>query len=135
MTAPDAKAGQRIDRWLWFARIFKSRSLATKTTEEHADRVTRAGATIRTDKPSYALKIGDVLTLKVRGVVRVLEVLDGGLRRGPPSEARTLYRDLSAPEPGGELESAPAPHPAAKPGKRDRRALDRLRSDEQLGEE
>jgi ribosome-associated heat shock protein Hsp15 len=131
-------AGQRIDRWLWFARIFKSRSLATKAVEDGAVRITRAGVTMRTDKPSYALKVGDVVTLRVHGHVRVLEVLHGAVRRGPAPEAQALYIDRSDPiAPAGSAAdpSALSPRPPSRPGKRDRRALDRLRASDQLDED
>ena len=131
MNVPEANGSQRIDRWLWFARLFKSRSLASKAIEGGAVRITRAGKTIRADKPSYAVKAGDVVTLKIRGAVRVLEVVSGGVRRGPASEAQTLYRDLSVPTPAqAEPEDPPSPRPPARPGKRDRRALQELRNRE-----
>ena len=127
MTAPETGAAQRLDRWLWFARIFKSRSLATKTVEEGAVRVTRANATIRTDKASYPVRPGDVVTVKVHDRVRVLEILSGGTRRGPAKEAQTLYRDLSASLPSAPSDSK-SPKPSTRPDKRDRRAIERLKS-------
>ncbi|MFZ1991068.1 MAG: RNA-binding S4 domain-containing protein [Alphaproteobacteria bacterium] len=129
--------GQRIDRWLWFTRIFKSRSLASKAVEDGAVRITRAGQTIRTDKPSYALKAGDVVTLKIRGVVRVLEVISGGVRRGPASEAQTLYKDMAPPSAAisAAPEESPSPRPPARPDKRDRRAIGALKARDQLDEE
>jgi len=136
--APAASAGQRVDRWLWFARIFKSRSLAAKAVEGGAVRITRSGQTIRTDKPSYGLKVGDVVTLKVRGLVRVVEVLGSGERRGPARQAQSLYRDLTAPAqaiPDEPSASAPEPHSGGRPGRRARRALDRLKGRDQLNGE
>lgn len=126
MSASEPQAGQRIDRWLWFTRLFKSRSLASKAVENGAVRITRAGQTIRTDKPGYTLKAGDVVTLKIRGMVRVLEVVSGGVRRGPATEAQTLYRDLTVPPPAVSAERVeiPSPRPPAKPDKRERRALE-----------
>ena len=137
MSASEPPGGQRIDRWLWFTRLFKSRSLASKAVEDGAVRITRAGQTIKTDKPSYALKAGDVVTLKIRGVVRVLEVVSGGVRRGPASEAQTLYKDLAPPSavPGGAPQEAPSPRPPARPDKRDRRAIGALKACDQLDEE
>ncbi len=124
-----AAAGtQRLDRWLWFARIFKSRSLATKTVESSGARITRGGETVRTTKPSYTLRIGDIVTIEAHERVRVLEVRLAGVRRGPAAEAQTLYRDLS--DPAAERNKEPAsPRPPSRPDKRDRRALDRLKRD------
>ncbi len=137
MSVPEAQSGQRIDRWLWFTRLFKSRSLASKAVEDGAVRITRAGQTIRTDKPSYALRAGDVVTLRIRGMVRVVEVISGGVRRGPASEAQTLYRDLTAPLPVAPAEgaAAPSPRPPGKPSKRDRRALGELKAKDHLEED
>jgi ribosome-associated heat shock protein Hsp15 len=82
---------QRLDRWLWFARLLKSRTLAAQLVERGKVRVNR----VRVVKTSHALRQGDVLTLALRGKVRVLKVLALGARRGPPKEARGLYQDLN----------------------------------------
>ena len=87
---------QRLDRWLWFARIMKSRSLAAQLVESGKVRVNR----VRVVKPSHMLREGDVLTIALRGQVRVLEVLGMGVRRGPPQEARLLYRSMGEGEEG-----------------------------------
>ena len=79
---------QRLDRWLWFARIMKSRTAAAQLVENGKVRVNR----VRVVKPSHLLREGDVLTIALRGEVRVIEVLAMGARRGPPPEARLLYR-------------------------------------------
>ena len=91
-----AGASQRIDKWLWFSRIVKSRSLAAALVNEGAVRVNRQ----RIAKPSHPVAPGDILTLAVRGRVMVVKVLEPGARRGPGAEARLLYEDLSAPPPG-----------------------------------
>lgn len=136
MSEAEPQGGQRVDRWLWFTRLFKSRSIASKAVESGAVRITRAGQTVRTDKPSYMLKPGDVVTLKIRGMVRVFEVVAGGVRRGPASEAQTLYRDLTPPSPALDApQDAPSPRPPSKPGKRDRRALEQLKAKGQLKED
>lgn len=127
--------GQRLDRWLWFARIFKSRSLASKSVEGSGVRITRAGDTIRTNKPSYALKTGDIVTLEAHERVRVLEVVHGGSRRGPASEAQTLYKDLSDPAAETRTKIPVSPHPPSRPNKRDRRAIDRFKGRDQMGDE
>jgi ribosome-associated heat shock protein Hsp15 len=131
---PNGDSGQRIDRWLWFARVFKSRSLATRAIAQAGVRVTRAGLTQRIEKPAFAVRNRDVVTLKRGDEVRVLEVVGLGWRRGPASEAQTLYRDLSPP--GRKApERLNAPRPPTKPGKKDRRTLDRLRRPSQFDDE
>jgi len=136
MSASEPHGGQRVDRWLWFTRLFKSRSLASKAVADGAVRITRAGQTIRTDKPSYALKAGDIVTLRIKGAVRVVEVVSGGVRRGPSSEAQALYKDLSPAPPALSVQTEGiAPHPPARPDKRDRRALRTLKSAGPLGKE
>jgi ribosome-associated heat shock protein Hsp15 len=114
-------ARQRIDKWLWFARVVKTRTLAQKLVLSGAVRVNRE----KCDSVSHALKPGDVLTIAVARSVRVLKVTAPGLRRGPAEEARTLYEDLSPPP--GPATLAPASGP--RPTKRDRRAIDSLHGD------
>jgi ribosome-associated heat shock protein Hsp15 len=93
--------GARADKWLWRARFFKTRSLAAKAVE----RGLRVNGR-RTDRPGALVRPGDVLTFVQVSRVRIVEVLDIGERRGPATEAQTLYRDHAAPG----LEAAPA-HP------------------------
>src|SRR5262245_50195209 len=81
---------QRLDKWLWFSRVSKSRSLAARLIEDGKVRVNRA----RVIKPSQAVRVGDVLTIALRGKVQILKVLAPGQRRGPPPEARQLYEAL-----------------------------------------
>ena len=90
---------QRIDKFLWFARFTKSRTLAA--TIVSAGRVRINGE--RCEKPSSTVKIGDVLTFPAGAQVRVIKVINGGERRGPASEARLLYEDLTPPS----VKSAP----------------------------
>jgi ribosome-associated heat shock protein Hsp15 len=94
--APSAR--QRLDKWLWFARVMKTRSLAAKLVREGHVRVN----SIRADAPARAVKVGDVLTVALERQVRVLRVVRPGERRGPYPEARTLYIDLT-PTDGGPL--------------------------------
>jgi ribosome-associated heat shock protein Hsp15 len=95
---------QRLDKWLWYARIVKSRTLAAKMIEEGCIRVNKA----RILKASASVKCGDVLTAILHGRVRVIRVLALGERRGPPSEAQTLFLELQpdkpANRPGGRIE-------------------------------
>lgn len=87
-----SEAGQqRIDKWLWFARLAKSRTAAQHIVEAGRVRVNRD----RISLSSRQVRVGDVLTLRLDHVVRVLRVLDTGTRRGPPGEARGLYEDLA----------------------------------------
>ena len=85
---------QRLDKWLWFARVTKSRTLAAQLVQDGKVRVNRAKAA----KPSQTVRSGDVLTIAVRGSVEVLKVLAPGVRRGPPPEARLLYEVVSSVE-------------------------------------
>ncbi|WP_158966616.1 RNA-binding S4 domain-containing protein [Chachezhania sediminis] len=113
-----ARAKLRLDKWLWHARFFKTRSLAAKTVGEGAIRVNGTRAT----KPAQTVSPGDVLTFAQGTRVRVVRVEAVGIRRGPATEAQTLYSDLGAPE------DTAAPNPRyegkGRPEKRDRRALD-----------
>ncbi|MDA0703122.1 MAG: RNA-binding S4 domain-containing protein [Proteobacteria bacterium] len=77
---------RRLDRWLWFARFFKTRALATRLCEGGRVRVNR----VKTRKPSHALRPGDVLTFPQGRVIRVVRVIGLGERRGPVAEARAL---------------------------------------------
>ncbi|TNE35714.1 MAG: RNA-binding S4 domain-containing protein [Alphaproteobacteria bacterium] len=131
MAAKEPPREQRVDKWLWYIRLFKSRSLAAKFVEAGKLRLTRGPRKDRLSKPSQTLEAGDILTFTLHQRVRVLEVLSTGLRRGPASEAQTLYKDLSPPPPPKE-EPATASAPSRAPGegrptKKDRRALDRLK--------
>src|SRR5207237_3384815 len=86
-------AVQRLDKWLWFARIVKSRTLAAQLVQDGKVRVNRA----KVAKPAQAVRPDDVLTIALRGNIQVLKVLAPGQRRGPPAEARQLYEMLSPP--------------------------------------
>jgi ribosome-associated heat shock protein Hsp15 len=83
----------RVDKWLWYARFYKSRSLAAKHIQAGDIRVNRQ----RISKASAILKIGDVLTFAQGDLIRVIEVVALGERRGPAPEARDLYHDLAPP--------------------------------------
>lgn len=120
---------QRLDRWLWFARIAKTRTLATRLIEGGKARINRS----RVTKASRTIKPGDVVTLAIHDQVKVLKVLACGVRRGPASEARELYEDLSpepVPRPRTPRASPPAMRAkgAGRPTKRERRRIDAWRS-------
>jgi ribosome-associated heat shock protein Hsp15 len=82
---------QRIDKWLWHARIVCTRSAAAALTE--AGHVRLNG--VRMDAPSHAVRIGDVVTLALDRSVRVVKVEGFCERRGQASAARALYRDMT----------------------------------------
>ena len=83
--------GLRLDKFLWFARIVKTRALAQQLAEQ--GRLRLGGRVI--DRAHAPVRVGDVLSFAVRGNVRVIRVEALPLRRGPPAEARALYTDLS----------------------------------------
>jgi ribosome-associated heat shock protein Hsp15 len=81
----------RLDKFLWFARIVKTRALAQAMSEE--GRIRLAGRVV--DRAHAAVRPGDVLSFAQRGEVRVLRIEALPARRGPPAEARGLYTDLT----------------------------------------
>lgn len=83
---------QRIDKWLFFARVVKSRSLGAKLAQAGRVRINRE----KIDQPSQLVRPGDVLTITLDRRVLVYRVLAPGLRRGPAEEARLLYEDLTS---------------------------------------
>jgi ribosome-associated heat shock protein Hsp15 len=88
----EAGTGIRIDVWLWQARQFKTRSLATAIVQKGRLRITSGGQTRKISKPSTLVRAGDTLTLPRNGGIVRLEILALGTRRGPASEAQALYR-------------------------------------------
>ncbi len=91
----------RLDKWLWQARFFKSRSLAA--TVVGAGHLRLNGQHV--NKPAQPVGPGDVLTLFQGGRIRVIRILATGVRRGPAAEAQLLYRD----------EEGTGVHPASVP--------------------
>ncbi len=89
--------GQRLDKWLWYARVTKSRTIASIYIARGRIRVNR----VRIEKPSFTVRPGDVVTASVPSGIRVLKVLDPGRRRGPAKEAELLYEDLTPAEAPG----------------------------------
>jgi ribosome-associated heat shock protein Hsp15 len=87
----DARETQRLDKWLWHARIIKSRSLAAQLVTQGKFRVNRE----KVLKPAFCVKTGDVITTALFGKVRVLQVIALSERRGPAVEARSLYDDIT----------------------------------------
>jgi ribosome-associated heat shock protein Hsp15 len=117
-------ADLRIDKWLWAARFFKSRTLATAACDGGKVDVNEQAA-----KPSRAVRPGDLLRItlpRAKKIVRVAALSD---RRGPGAQAKLLYEDLTPPPPPREARlSPPAVRPpgAGRPTKRERRQIDRL---------
>ncbi len=124
---PEIVTRQRIDKWLFFARMAKSRSLAQ--TFIGSGRVKVNGSRIA--QPSVNIKPGDMIEITLDRRDIVLKVLDGGSRRGPYEEARKLYEDLSPPPPPRDeltpFEIATRAPGAGRPEKKERRAIEKLR--------
>ncbi len=128
MPSPNtAGASLRLDKWLWFARFLKSRTLASKLCESGKARINKAIV----QKAHQAVRVGDVLTFPLGHHVRVIAVRALGVRRGPAPEAATLYEDLAPPEKAAAVPAAPVDaernEGAGRPTKAERRATDRLR--------
>ena len=85
----------RLDKWLWHARFFKTRSLATRYIEKSRCRIDGRV----TDKPHAAVTPGMVLTFALGPKVRVVKVVALGERRGPSAEAQTLYDEIGSAAP------------------------------------
>ena len=136
----DGTETQRLDKWLWCARFFKSRGLATKLLS--GGKLRLSGKVV--SKGHQLVRPGDVLTFPQGHSIRVVRVLFLAQRRGPAPEAQTLYEDLApleqkdtsgslSPQSGAKgLPLAPSARPArrdpgdGRPTKRDRRAVDKL---------
>ncbi|HYE47079.1 MAG TPA: RNA-binding S4 domain-containing protein [Caulobacter sp.] len=84
----------RADVWLWRARFFKTRTLAAKFVDEGRVRMTRGGVETRLDKPSRTLHPGDELVFALGGRLVAVRMEQAGERRGPATEARSLYSPL-----------------------------------------
>jgi ribosome-associated heat shock protein Hsp15 len=126
-----AETRQRVDRWLFFARAVKSRSLAAKLVTAGRVRINRDKAAQASD----SVKAGDVLTITLDRRVLVWKVLNPGTRRGPAPEAQALYEDMSPkPAPADPaIPSAIAPLRdvgSGRPTKRERRQTDRLHGED-----
>ena len=124
----DARA-LRLDKWLWYARFFKTRATATRAISSGRFRLD--GEVM--SKPHRAAMPGQVLTFLQGDRVRVIRIVELGTRRGPASEAIELYEDLSSaaetrretPATAREFESRDAG--AGRPTKRDRRVTQQLK--------
>lgn len=119
----------RLDKWLWYARFFKTRALASKTI---------SGGRFRLDgevmsKPHRQAMVGQVLTFTKNDDVRVIEIVALGTRRGPADEAAQLYKDLAPvaaktkERADREMRFEERDKGAGRPTKRQRREIDRLK--------
>ncbi len=98
MTGP--RPTVRLEKWLWHARFFRSRSLATEVVAAGHVRVNGT----RTVKPAFAIGAGDTLTFPQGARIRVVRILATAERRGSAPEAQQLYHDLDS-----GLQVAPSP--------------------------
>jgi len=121
---------QRLDKWLWHARFFKTRTLAAKVVDGGHCRVNRE----RVRKAGHGVKPGDVLTFAQGRQIRVIEIRNLSERRGPAPEAQQLYDDLDPPAPrnekagrsAGEGEVPRREPGAGRPTKKERRDMERV---------
>lgn len=120
----DEPRGVRLDRWLWAARFFKTRSLAAEACRGGKVDCNRQAA-----KPSHPIRPGDLLRVTLPRGRREVKVLALTERRGPPAQARALYEDLAPPPAPMAPRLPPVRRPPGlgRPTKRERRRLDRLR--------
>lgn len=116
----EAATGERlrIDKWLWQARFFKTRSLAAKVVSGGHLRVNGD----KIDKPARNVGPDDVLTFAQGREIRVVRILAIGTRRGPAPEAQALYEDLSPPK--ADVPKNPRYDGKGRPTKKDRRQID-----------
>ena len=114
----------RIDKWLWAARFFKSRTLAAAACHGGKVEVNDQAA-----KPSKVVRAGDLLTITLPRGKRVVRVVALSARRGPGAQAALLYEDCTPAPPPSEARIRPPVYRApgaGRPTKRERRLLDRL---------
>ena len=118
----------RLDKWLWYARFLKSRTMASKLCADGKVRINRR----RISKAHSLVRVGDILTFPHAKRIRVIRILTLGVRRGPAKEAITLYEDLAplaqqkSSESMKNISGARTPG-TGRPTKSDRRAVDRLK--------
>ena len=88
----DTPSSVRLDVWLWRARFFKTRALSASMCDSGHVRLERFGAVSRVEKASHAVKPGDRLIFALGARLIDVTILDIGERRGPATEAQTLYK-------------------------------------------
>ncbi len=110
---PGPRNFQRLDKWLWYARITRTRSLAQKLIRDGGVRVDGE----KTTRTCTRIAPPMVLTIAFKNRIRILRLRDTGTRRGPASQARELFEDLSPTLPSAPRERpAPPPHAHREPG-------------------
>lgn len=115
----DGAAKLRVDKWLWHARFFKTRTLAARHVSSGHVRVDG----VRVSKAAFAVGPDAILTFSQAREIRVVRVLELGKRRGPASEAQALYEDLTpTPETPVSRERV-----GERPTKKNRRAMEAFR--------
>ena len=115
----------RVDKWLWAARVFKTRSQASVACDGGKVDVNDEAA-----KPARRVRAGDLITVSLpRGRRRVLKIAGLGERRGSAEAARVLFEDLTPPEPPRRRQALPPRREpgSGRPTKRERRDIERLR--------
>lgn len=111
----------RLDKWLWQARFFKTRTLSAKIVTGGHVRVNE----LKVSKAAYAVKVGDGLVFRQADQIKTIRISALGARRGPASEAQALYEDLTPiPEPTEYVPDIPNNDRKGRPTKRDRRQID-----------
>jgi ribosome-associated heat shock protein Hsp15 len=132
MTSDDKTDNHRLDKWLWHARFYKTRSLATAAINGgkvhlNAERV----------KPAHRVRVGDRLSLALEGIVAEFEILVLPRRRGPAAEAQACFLETPASaerraklRDQQRLAQVSRPRSDGRPDKRDRRRLMRLQRDQ-----
>jgi ribosome-associated heat shock protein Hsp15 len=127
---PSGDSRQRIDKWLFFTRMVKSRSLAQSHIQAGHVRINGD----RVAQPSHMIKTGDKVEIALERRDLVLVVKAAGDRRGPYEEARLLYEDLTPPPDEKKrlslYEQATRAVGTGRPTKKERRAIDKLMSDD-----
>ena len=120
---------QRIDKWLWHARVVRTRSAAALLAASGHVRINGQ----RVDAPSRAVRPKDVVTVALDRTVRVLKVLGFAERRGSADEARVLWEDLEPLPRAQEREQRPALREAGtgRPTKRERRDIERFTAEDE----
>jgi ribosome-associated heat shock protein Hsp15 len=119
---------QRIDKWLWHARIVRTRSAAAALATSGHVRINGQ----RVDAPSRPVRPGDVVTVALDRAVRVLKVLDFAERRGGVEEARALCEPLVPSTADEYIPSAGRETGAGRPTKRDRRAIGQFTGEDEF---
>jgi ribosome-associated heat shock protein Hsp15 len=121
----ETRLSVRIDKWLWAARAFKTRSLAADACDGGKVDINGEAA-----KPAKQVRGGDRVEITIGDGRRILNVVGLSERRGPATEARLLYEDLTPPAPPRIRQARPPYREpgAGRPTKRERREIDRLRS-------